>query len=798
MQTLLQDLRYGARMLLKKPGFTLSGVITLALGIGANTAIFSVVNAALLRPLPYDTSRLVAVESFNPQKEASWGAASPADFWDWKEQSQAFEPLAAFSGRGINLKEAERTEVVSGALVSVNFFEAFGVRPLLGRTFVDEEGLLGGPRAVILSHRLWQRRFGGDPQIVGRRLKTDDGTVAVVGVMPPEFRFPRFAEVWTPMARDSGEMRRRSSRYFEVVGRIKQGVSPRSAEAEMKAVAARLAEGYPKDDQNWTVRLVPWRDHLVRDSKASLLILAGAVGFVLLIACANIANLLLARGEARRRELAIRLALGASRRRLLRQLLTESLLLALAGGAAGLLLAVWGVEALTGLLPQLKASFQSLTELRDEIRIDRVALLFTLAVSLCSGLLFGLIPGWQATAPAVQGQLKEGSHSGAARQRLRHALVVAEIALALVLLAGAGLLVNSFVRMRRVDLGYDPHRLMTMSLLLPQEHKDAFVEQVLERVATTPGVESVALMSYSTLGGLVFPFNIEGRPLPNGDERVAYSAVSPSYFRTLRARLLAGREFNDRDLPNGPGVAIINETLARQYFAGEDPVGKKIVLSYLNRRLTREIVGVASNLKQDEPSKPTWPEVLVPFAQLPWFGGTLLIRSASSDPLAVRTAVQQAIWSVDKGLPESKAETLEQMLSGQVAEPRLYTLLLGIFGVTALLLAAVGIYGVMAYSVSQRTHEIGLRMALGAQRSDVLKLVMGQGLKLASAGVMAGLLAASALTRAMQRLLYGVSAHDPLTFALIAALLTVVALAACYLPASRATKVDPMIALRYE
>ncbi len=799
MQTLWQDLRYGARMLLKRPGFTSIVVLTLALGIGANTAIFSVVNDALLRRLPYDATRLVAVDSFNPQKEVNWGAASPADFWDWKEQSQSFEQLAAYVGRGVNLKEAERTEVLGGAFVSVNFFEAFGVSPLLGRAFVKEEGLMSGPHAIVLSHRFWQRRFGGDPQVVGRTFRTDDGAVTVIGVMPPEFRFPSYAEVWTPMPRDSGEMKRRSSRYYSVVGRIKQGETMASAEAEMKAIAARLALANPKENQSWTVRLMPWREHLVQGSKTSLLILAGAVGFVLLIACANVANLLLTRATARRNELAIRLALGASRRRLLRQLLTESLLLALLGGAVGLLFAVWGVEALTGLLPQLKASFQSLAELRDEIRVDRAVLLYSLAVSLLSGLFFGLIPGWQATAPTVQEQLKEGKHgSGSARQRVRNALVVAEIALALVLLAGAGLLMNSFVRMRRVELGYDPHRLMTLSLVLPTENKQGFVEQVLQRVGTTPGVESAALMSFTTLGGLNMPFNLEGSPLPNGDVSVAYSAVSPTYFRTLRAPLRAGREFNDRDLADSPGVAIINETLARQYFAGENPIGKKLTLSYLNRRLAREIVGVASDLKQDEPSKPTLPEIIVPFAQLPWFGGTLLVRSATEDPLAIKTAVQQAIWSVSKELPESKAETLEQMLSGQVAEPRLYTFLLGIFAATALLLAAIGIYGVMAYSVAQRTHEFGIRMALGAQQADVLKLVIGQGMKLVLFGVAIGLMVAFGLTRLLKSWLFGVSATDPLTFVLIALLLALVALLACYIPARRGMKVDPLTALRYE
>jgi putative ABC transport system permease protein len=495
--------------------------------------------------------------------------------------------------------------------------------------------------------------------------------------------------------RDGGEMRHRSARYVPVIGRIKEGVSLESAEAEMKTIAARLAESHPKENRNWTAQLTPWRDHLTRDSKASLLILMGAVGLVLLIACANVASLLLGRAATRRKEIAIRLALGASRWRLLRQLLIESLLLAGLGGALGLLM-------------------------------------------------------------------------------------------------------NSFLRMRQVDVGYDPRGLMTMSLSFPAENKQVFARQVLERVAATPGVESVALMSYPTPGGLNFPFNLESRPLPEGDVTVAYSAISPAYFRTLRAPIRAGREFNDNDLPNSPGVAIINEMLARQYFAGEDPVGKKLTISYLNSRVTREIVGVARDIKQEEPSKPMKPEIFVPFAQLPWFSGTLLVRSINPDPLTVKNAAQQAIWSVNKELPESKVETLEQALSTQIAEPRLYTLLLGVFAAAALLLAAIGVYGVMSYAVTQRAREIGVRMALGAQTRDVLKLVIGQGMSLTLAGVAIGLVASAALTRFMKGLLFDVSATDPLTFAAITLLLSFVALLACSIPARRATKVDPMAILRSE
>jgi len=801
MQMLRQDLRYGARMLLKKPLFTMVAVITLALGIGANTAIFTVVNAALLQRLPYDATRLVAVSSFNPQKEQPAGVVAPADFFDWQAQSQTFEHLTAYAGGGIRLKEAERVESIPGTRVTTNFFETFGVQPLLGRTFTNEEGFANGPPVVILSHRLWQQRYSGDPQVVGRTLKTDTGALLVVGVMSADFEFPSYAEAWTPLARDIGEMKSRIPLYVRALGRIKQGQALESAQAEMKTIAARLAEAYPKDNQGRSVQLTDWRESLVQDSRKALLVLMGAVSFVLLIACANVANLLLTSAAARRREMAIRLALGASRWTLIRQLLAESLLLSLIGGALGLALAVLGVDALTRLLPELNFSFQSLSELRNDIRIDRGVLLFTVAVSLLTSVLFGLAPGWQAARTDVNESLKEGSRgSSAGHQRTRHLLVIAEVALALVLLVGAGLLINSFTRMLRVDPGYDPQGLMVMPLSFPAQapNKYAFAQQVMERVAATPGVASVALMSSQELGGLNFSFNREGQPLPNGDVSVAYSAVSPNYLSTLKTPLRGGRAFDDRDLPNAPQVALINQTMARQYFAGENPIGKKLVMSYIGQRHTCEIVGIVGDVKQEEPTKPTKPEILVPFAQLPWFNGALLVRSLNPDPLTVKSAVQQAIWSVNPVLPESKAKALTNVLAGQVAEPRLYTLLLGIFAGIALLLAAVGIYSVIAYSVAQRTHEIGIRMALGARRGDVLRIVLKQGMTLTLGGVGLGLAASFALTRLMKTLLFGVSTVDPLTFAAVALLLMLVAWLACWLPARRATKVDPLVALRYE
>ena len=800
LANLSQDLRYGARMLVKKPGFTVLAVLILALGIGANTAIFSVVNTVLWRQLPYDATRLVAVNSFAPQKDPRPINFSAADYWDLQAQSQTFEHLASYTGGGFRLKDSERVESIGGARVTTNFFAAFGVQPLLGRSFTSEEGLMGGLPAVILSHRLWQQRFGSDPQIVGRTLETNIGAITVVGVMPPDFKFPSNAEAWTTLKRDSGEMKSRTARYFQVIGRIKPDQTLASAQAELKTVTGRLAEAFPKDNQGRTALLTDWRESLVQDSRKALLVLLGAVAFVLLIACANVANLLLTAAATRRKEMAIRLALGAARWTLIRQLLAESLLLAVLGGALGFLLAIWGVDVLTRLLPEFNFSFRALAEMRNEIRIDRSVLLFTVVVSCLTGVIFGLAPGWQAAKTDVNEALKQSSRgSSASHQRTRHALVVAEVALALILLVGAGLLLNSFARMLKVDPGYDPQGLMVVSLSLPTQNKYAFAEQVMERISAAPGVASVALMGDPTPGGLNFPFNRENQPLPNGDIMVAYSAISPNYFRTLKTPLLAGRAFDDRDLPNAPPVALINETMARQYFAGENPIGQKLVIAYYtNQRLTREIVGVVGDVKQEEPNKPAKPEILVPFAQLPWQGSSLLVRSTHPDPLTVKSAVQQAIWSVNPALPEARAKALSKTLAEQVAEPRLYALLLSLFAGIALLLAAVGIYSVLAYSVAQRTHEFGIRMALGAQGGDVLKLVIRQGLKLALLGMGIGLAGALALTRLLKTLLFNVSATDPSTFALIALLLVAVALVACWIPARRATKVDPLAALRVE
>ncbi len=803
MHALLQDLRFGARMLMKQPGFTLVAVLTLALGIGANTAIFSVVNAVLLRPLPYlKDPRLVFVESGNKQADPrEYYGVSPADFWDWQASSQTFQQLAAYApGEGFNLTGVERPEAFPGSRVSTNFFQVFGAKPLLGRAFLPEDGLSSAPGALLLSYQLWQRRFGGDPSVIGQTLGNTG--VTVVGVMPPDFKYPTYSECWTPLARDAREMSGRANRYLTAIGLIKSDQTLESAQAELKAIAGRLEAQYPDSNKNVTVQISQVVERRLRGVRKSLFVLLGAVGCVLLVACANIANLMLARAGARRKEMAVRLALGARRWQLLRQLSAESALLATLGGAAGLLLGLWSMDGLMRILPE---GYTAYYQLQDQLRMDGSVLWFTLLVSLLTGVIFGLVPAWQASSPVVNEELKDGARGsgGLRRQRLRGALVVAEISLAMVLLAGAGLLVNSFVRMNRTELGFDPRNLFSMSVQTPRnkfpddESRARFVRQALDQVSQTPGVESAAVTSGGVFPFLHFSFNVEGHPLP-ADADALYEAVSPNYFRAMRARMVAGREFDDRDDLRSPVVAIINEALARRFFAGEDPIGKRLSITYLRRRVALEIVGVAADLKQGELGAPVIPQIYAPYLQRPWFTSAVVIRAAHGDLAAVRNDAQRAIWTIDRDQTAIQIQTAEQALNNSLAEPRLYTVLLGVFAALALSLAAIGVYGVMSYTVTERTREIGVRMALGAQAGNVLKLVIGQGMALVLVGVAVGSAAAIALTRLISGLLFGVSVRDPLTFVVVALLLASVALLACWIPARRAAKVDPMVALRWE
>jgi putative ABC transport system permease protein len=802
MRTLLQDLRYSARLLAKKPGFTSIAVITLALGIGANTAIFSVVNAILLKPTPYINDwRLVFVISGDKQTDQGYHGASPADFLDWQANSKTFQQLAAYSpDGGFTLTGVDRPEFFRGSRVSTNFFEVFGVKPLLGRAFLPEDGLVSAPKTILLSSGLWQRRFGGDPAIIGQRLGNTG--VTVIGVIPADFKYPTASECWTPLARDSGEMRTRANRYFSVVGSIKYDQTLESAQAEIKTIAAALEAQYPDTNKNITVQVASIHELRTRWIKNPLLILLGAVGCVLLVACGNIANLLLARAGARRKEMAIRLALGAGRKHLLRQLVIESLLLAVLGGLVGLLLGLWGLSALMRLLPD---SYSSYFQLQERLGIDQSVLFYTLLISLLTGIFFGLVPALQASNPAVNDELKEGSRGsgGKRRQRLRQALVVSEIALAMLLLASAGLLVNSFVRKSRVDLGFDARNLFLMSVntqaaKYPDDAaRTQLMRQMLDQVSRTPGVESAVVTSGWIFPYLHFNFNIPGHPLPVPADAI-YETVSPHYFRALRAQVLAGREFDEHDDARTQSVAIINQTMARKYFGAEEPLGKRLSITYLRQHVEFDIVGVVADMNQGELGEPIIPQIYVPYLQRPWRSSALLVRAAHGDLSAVKNDVQRAIWAVDRDQVFIQSTTAEEALATSLAGDRFYSVLLIVFSMLALSLAAVGIYGVMSYTVAERTREIGIRIALGAQASSVLKMMIGQGIKLAVIGIGVGTVAALCLTRLIKNLLYGVSATDPMTFIAIALVIIAVTMFACWIPARRATKVDPMIALRYE
>jgi putative ABC transport system permease protein len=803
MQTLLQDLRYGVRMLLKKPGFTFVAVLTLALGIGANTAIFSVVNAVVLKPTPYlNNPRLVYVNSGNKQTDQGYYGASPADFLDWQASSKTFEQIAAIAADGgLNLTGVERPEFFRGTRISTNFFRVFGVKPLLGRAFKPEDGLVSAPSTIILSYPLWQRRFGGDQTIIGQTLGNTG--VTVIGVMPPDFKYPTGSECWTPLASDSSEMRTRANRYLQVVGMIKPDQTLESAQAEIKTIAARLETQYPDSNKNITVQVRSIHELRTSGIRDSLLVLLGAVGCVLLVACANVANLLLARAGARRKEMAIRLALGASRGQLLTQLLTESLLLAALGGSLGILLGSWGLELLMRLVP---AGLVLYFQLQERLTIDYTVLSFSLLLSFLTGIIFGLAPAWRASHTAVSDALKEGGRGsdGFSRQRLRGILVISEIALAMVLLVGAGLLANSFLQKSRVKLGFDASRLFSLGTRMPagrfpdDASRIRYMRQVLDRVSQTPGVESAVVTSGWIFPYLKFNFNIPSRPLFAAADAY-YETVSPNYFRALRAQILEGREFNERDDANSPEVVIINQTLGRLYFGGEDPIGKRLSITYFRQRLELEIVGVVADINQGELGVPIIPQIYVPYFQRPWRSSALVLRAAHGDLSAVKNDVQHALLSIDRDQTFIHSDpTAGEALNNSLADARFYLVLLSVFAALAMILAAIGVYGVISYTVMERTREIGIRIALGAQAGAVLKIVIGQGMKLAVIGIGVGAMAAVGLTRLIKNSLYGVSSTDPMTFMAIAVVIIAVAFFACWIPARRATKVDPMIALRYE
>jgi putative ABC transport system permease protein len=823
MRTLWQDLRYGARTLWKNPGTTFVIIVALALGVGANTAIFSVVNAVLLRPLPFDNpEQLVVVWETNPARGVQAGTPSPPDFREWRQRTQAFEQMAAFYEEDYNLSGTGEPERLSGAVASANFFSTLKVNAAAGRTFQPDEEQFGAHRVAVLSHGLWQRRFGGNTQILGQTINLNNQPYTVIGIAPPDFQLAGVrAELWTPMAFAPGDRyNTRGNHFLNVVARLKPGMSIAQAQADMDVITRQLAEAHEMN-AGLGAKVVPMHEEAVGSYRPALLVLLGAVGFVLLIACANVANLLLARSAARQKEFALRATLGASRLRTVRQLLTESLLLSVLGGGLGLLLAMWGVDLLVALSP---AELPRVAE----IGVDGRVLTFTLSLSVLTGIVFGLAPALQASHLDLNEALKEGGRSvtgGKRTRRLRGALVVAEIALSLVLLAGAGLLINSFWHLTQVSPGFKTDNLLTMQIALPESkyppgepHRvQALYRQLLERVATLPGVQSVGATSSLPLaaGGWGKLLSVEGRPAPPSLETiplVQYRHVSANYFSTLGVSPVKGRLFTEQDNANSPPVALINEEMARRFFPGEDPVGKRIWMGppesmlpggalpqgYSFPRLT--IAGVVNDVKHQGLNQQAGPEVYTPHSQ--GAGETqrsmfLAVRT-TVDPLSLAAAVRNEVRAVDKDQPVADVQTMEQRLAASLAGPRFNMLLLGLFAAVALALAAVGLYGVMAYGVTQRTHEIGIRMALGAQRSNVLRLVVRQGMLMALVGVALGLAASFALTRVMASLLFGVSATDPLVFTIIALLLAVVAFIASYIPARRAIKVDPMTALRYE
>ena len=798
MEALLQDLRYGIRLLFKHPGFTAIAVLTLALGIGANTAIFSVVNAVVLRPLPFEDPERI-IRMWGKFSQGDHAATSPPDFLDYRAQNSMFEEFAAMRSSSYNLTGDAEPERIIAADVTTNFFRALGIKPVQGRAFSPEEEQPGLAQVAIISEGLWRRRFGGVLPITGKTLTLDGKSYTVVGVAPNAARLLEDTEVWVPLTFDHPMMKVRRFHFLRAIGRLKPGVTLQQAQADLDAVSMGLERQYPDSNTTWRLRLVPLREELLGDIRTGLYVLLGAVAFVLLIACANIANLLLARAAGRQKEIAIRSALGARPTRLIRQLLTESMVLSAAGGGVGLLLAVWGTELLVKMTPDTIAR-------AGEIGVDNRVLGFTLLLSLLSGVVFGLVPALQTSKPDLTESLKEGGKgtvAGMGNNRTHSFLVVTEMALALVLLIGAGLLVQSFRRLQDVDPGFDPTNTLTMRLFLPESkygepgRPRAFLDQVLERVAALPGVKAVGTTTHLPMrGGGDTYFKIEGRPFkdPNQQVTALNPGISHDYLNAMGIVLLKGRPFTDQETKEPQKTVIINEDFARTYFPGEDPLGKRLVID-MGQSLTCEIIGVTRDIKQFSLQGQSAPTMYLPSIEVA--RASLVVRT-QGDPLAMTSAVRAAVQSVDKDQPIANVLSMEQILSSSVAEPRFRTLLLSVFAALALALAGVGIYGVMSYAVARRTHEIGIRMALGARPGDTLKLVVGQGMTLALIGVAVGLVSAFALTRLLSSLLFGVSATDPLTFAVIALLLTSVAAVACYIPARRATKVDPMIALRYE
>jgi putative ABC transport system permease protein len=799
IESIWLDLRYGLRTLGKSPGFTAVAVLTLALAIGANTAVFSVVNAVLLRPLGYrDPHHIVRVWENDTHGGLGPFSVSVPNFIDWRHQNEVFENMGAFASVPMALTGGHTPEQIRGAYVTASVIRLLPLRPIIGRGFLPEEDQPGKDHEAILSYGLWQQRFGADPAALGKTVILDGNTYAVVGIAQAGFDFPPNSEteIWVPMAFTPSMLQQRAAHILNVVARLKPGKTLRQARSDMDTIARRLEQQYPASNTGWRVIMLPLHDSAVVDVRPPLLVLLAAVGFVLLIACANIANLFLARVAARQKEVAIRIALGAGRVRLVRQFLTESILLATLGGALALLFAVGGLHGLLALKPP---DLPVIGKFNFDWRVWTFASFATFA----SALLFGLAPTVRGIGGYWANALKEGGRSvtaGRGSQKLRHALIVAEFSLATVLLIGAGLLVRSLLRLQEVNPGFDPRNVLTAEISLPESQyrepyrQAAFFEQLVKKLESTPGVRSAGAVNADN----VVEFTIEGRTPSKSSERIIGKVrwATPDYFQTMRIPLLKGRLFSESDNERAPKVILINQTMVHRYFGNEDPIGKRMFIGW-GTPAWREIIGVVGDVKYRGLAEEPGDEFYIPLAQTPINWMTVAIRTAG-DPLAFAPSLPKIVWSLDKSLPVSNLKTMQQRIGESVAQPRFRTILLGIFAGLALVLASIGIYGVVSYLVAQQYHDFGIRMALGAKPRDVLKLALWQTLKILVVGATIGLAGALTLTRLISRLLYGIGPSDPPTFFIVFALLFGVALLASYVPARRATQVDPLVALRYE
>jgi predicted permease len=804
---MFQDLRFGLRMLFKHKGLTAIAVLSLALGIGANTAIFSLVEAVLLRPLPFpEPDRLVMIWEDSSRKGSFRGNPAPGNYSDWRTQNQVFEEVAAFSGTSLNLTGDGEPEKINAQVVTTNFFSVLGSQPALGRTFLEADGRLEAGKVALISYALWQQRFGSDANLFGKEILLNDQPFTVVGVMPAGFQLlGKEVDLWVPTTFSQRDLTDRGSHYLTVIARLKVGVTLQQAQADIETITQRIARDFPRDAAGLWAFVLPLHEHLAGDLRLALMVLLAAVGCVLLIACANIANLLLARAAVRYKEIAVRTALGATRLRIVRQLLTESVLLASLGGVVGLLFAFWSFAFLKQLIPESMA-------LSIKLGISAPVFSYTLLLSLLTGLSFGIAPALQAAKLDLNEALKQSggrSGLGAGHRRLRGALVVVEVALSLMLLVGAGLLIQTFVRLRSLDPGFRSENVLTVTTNLPRSKyaelpkRMAFYQQVLERINALPGVTAAACTTAVPLTwkGGTNSFSVDGQTQMLGQSAL-HRQISADYFQTLGIPLRQGRHFNEHDGPESLPVAIINETMARQFWPDGEVIGKRFKLGSPdspNPWLT--IVGIAGDVKQMGLDASVKAEMYLPYQQVSYnisFAPNNLVIHTVGDPLSLVAALRQAVWAVDRDQPISNIQTMEEILASEVSQRRLGMSLLAAFAALALLLASLGIYGVLSYAVTQRTPEIGMRMALGAQPGDVLRMVLGEGMRLVLLGLGIGLSASFALTRVMANLLFGVSATDPITFIAITLLLIVVALLACYIPARRATRIDPMVALRHE